>query len=121
MFPTKNKKATQQYVGRRKDPDFPDRYIAEVEQRVDGVPVFGSSAKLTVERSLGVTKYSGTASNVAIDDTKPQVDEAAAIAAARAKLTDVIRSAPMRRGRSRCHPTRRRRTPRASSWCSIRR
>ena len=94
MFPTKNKKATQQYVGRRKDPDFPDRYIAEVEQRVEGVPVFGSSAKLTVERSLGVTKYSGTASNVAIDDTKPKVDEAAAIAAARAKLTDVIRSAP---------------------------
>jgi Zn-dependent metalloprotease len=94
MFPTKNKKATQQYVGRRKDPDFPDRYIAEVEQRVDGVPVFGSSAKLTVERSLGVTKYSGTPSSVALDDTKPQVDEAAAIAAARAKLTDVIRSAP---------------------------
>ncbi len=76
MFPTKNKKATQQYVGRRKDPDFPDRYIAEVEQRVEGVPVFGSSAKLTVERSLGVTKYSGTTSNVAIDDTKPKIDEA---------------------------------------------
>jgi Zn-dependent metalloprotease len=93
-FPTKNKAAKPEYVGRRKDPDFPDRYIANVEQRVNGVPVFGSSAKLVVERSLGVTKYTGTTSNVAIEDTTPKVSEADATAAARKKLADVIATSP---------------------------
>ena len=50
---------------------------------MNGVPVFGSSAKLTVERSLGVTKYTGTTSTVAIDDTTPKVAEPDATAAAR--------------------------------------
>ncbi len=94
LFPTKNKQARPEYVGRRKDPDFPDRYIANVEQRVDGVPVFGSTAKLTVQRSLGVTKYSGTTSNVAIEDTKAKISEAEAVATARLKLADVLRSSP---------------------------
>ncbi|MFA5951408.1 MAG: M4 family metallopeptidase [Hyphomicrobium sp.] len=94
LYPTKNKQAKPEYVGRRRDPDFPDRYIAEVEQRVGGVPVFGSSAKLTVERSLGVTKYKGTTSNVAIDDTSPRIAEGEAVAAARNRLTEVIRSSP---------------------------
>ncbi len=93
-FPTKNKQATREYVGRRKDPDFPDRYIAHVEQRVNGVPVFGSSAKLVVERSLGVTKFSGTTSAVAIDDTTPKVNESDATATARAKLAEIISTAP---------------------------
>jgi Zn-dependent metalloprotease len=93
-FPTKNKQATRDYVGRRKGPDFPDRYIANVEQRVNGVPVFGSSAKLVVERSLGVTKFSGTTSAVAIDDTTPKVSESDATAAARLKLAEIISTAP---------------------------
>jgi Zn-dependent metalloprotease len=94
LYPSKNKSAKPEYIGRRKDPDFPDRYIAQVEQRVDGVPVFGSTAKLNVDRSLGVTKFSGTISTVALDDTKPKIAEGEAIAAARAKLTDVLRSSP---------------------------
>ncbi|HEX2839887.1 M4 family metallopeptidase [Hyphomicrobium sp.] len=94
LFPKKNKSAKPEYVGRRKDPDFPNRYVAEVEQRVDGVPVFGSTAKLNVDTSLGVTKFSGTISNVALDDTKPKIAEGEAIAAARAKLAEVLRSAP---------------------------
>ena len=94
LYPSKNKSAKPEYIGRRKDPDFPDRYVAQVEQRVDGVPVFGSTAKLNVDRSLGVTKFSGTISTVALDDTKPKIAEGEAIAAARAKLTDVLRSAP---------------------------
>ena len=94
LFPSKNKSAKQQYVDRRKDPDFPDRYVAEVEQRIEGVPVFGSSAKLTVSRSLGVTKYSGTTSNAAVETTKPKIAEGEAVAAARAKLSEVLRSAP---------------------------
>lgn len=94
LYPTKNKQATPQYVGRRRDPDFPDRYIAEVEQRVNGVPVFGSSAKLTVERSLGVTKYKGNPSTVSIDSTAPKIAEADAIAAARTRLAEILRSSP---------------------------
>ncbi|WP_291179042.1 M4 family metallopeptidase [Hyphomicrobium sp.] len=94
LYPAKNKSAKPEYVRRRKDPDLPNRYIAEVEQRVEGVPVFGSTAKLSVDRSLGVTKFSGTISTVALDDTKPKIAEGEAVAAARAKLADVLRSAP---------------------------
>ncbi len=88
-FPTQNKSARTTYVGRRRDPDFPDRYIATVEQRVGNVPVFGSSAKLTVDGLAGVTKYVGTPSQVAITDMEPQVAEADAIAAAAAKLVEL--------------------------------
>lgn len=94
LHPSRNTRVKSEYVGRRKDPDFPDRYVADVEQRVDGVPVFGSSAKLTVSRALGVTKYSGTTSNVAIETTTPKIAEGEAIAAARAKLAEVLRSSP---------------------------
>lgn len=94
LFPSKNKSAKAQYVGRRKDPDLPNRYVAEVEQRVDGVPVFGSTAKLNVDSTLGVTKFSGTISTVALDSTAPKIAEGEAIAAARLKLADVLRSAP---------------------------
>lgn len=94
LFPSRNKSATHQYVDRRKDPDFPDRYVAEVEQRIEGVPVFGSTAKLTVSRSLGVTKFSGTTSNAAVDTTTPKIAEGEAVAAARAKLTEIFRTSP---------------------------
>lgn len=94
LYPKQNKSAKPEYVGRRRDPDFPSRYVAEVEQRVNGVPVFGSSAKLTVEGSLGVTKFTGTTSTVSIDNTTPKIAEGEAIAAARAKLTELMRNAP---------------------------
>lgn len=94
LHPSKNKRAKSEYIGRRKDPDFPDRYVADVEQRIDGVPVFGSTAKLTVSRALGVTKFSGTTSTADIASTTPKIAEGEAIAAARAKLGEVLRSAP---------------------------
>jgi Zn-dependent metalloprotease len=94
VFKTKNNAAKHEYVGRRRDPDFPGRYIAEVEQRVDGVPVFGSTSKLTVERSLGVTKYSGNTSTVAVDSTTPKIVEAEAVTAARAKVEGAMANAP---------------------------
>lgn len=90
-FPMRNKSARTEYVGRRKDPDFPDRYIATVEQRVGDIPVFGSTAKLTVQGLAGVTKYVGTPSVVAIADTVPKVAEEAAIAAARTKLDEIVK------------------------------
>ncbi len=88
---TRNKQAQMQYVGRRPDPDFPERYIANVEQRINGVPVFGSTAKLVVESSLGVTRYQGTTSAVAVSDTVPKVTEAEATSAARERLKQLMR------------------------------
>lgn len=93
LYPSQNRRVKSEYVGRRKDPDFPDRTVADVEQRIDGVPVFGSSAKLTVSRALGVTKYSGSTSNVAIDNTTPKIAEGEAVAAARTKLAEILRTA----------------------------
>jgi Zn-dependent metalloprotease len=94
LYPARNKSAKPEYVRRRKDPDLPNRYVAEVEQRVDGVPVFGSTAKLSVDSVLGVTKFSGTISSVALEDTTPKIAEGEAVAAARLKLAEVLRSSP---------------------------
>lgn len=94
LHPTDNVSSSQKYVGRRRDPDFPDRYVAEVEQRVGGVPVFGSSAKLTVQRSLGVTSYRGKTSAATIDDVTPGVTKDQAVSKARAKLKELLRTAP---------------------------
>jgi Zn-dependent metalloprotease len=58
------------------------------------VPVFGSTAKLNVDTSLGVTRFSGTISTVALDSTTPKIAEGEAIAAARAMLEEVLRRAP---------------------------
>jgi Zn-dependent metalloprotease len=90
-LPAKNKKAELQYTGRRRDPDFPGRYIASVEQRVNGVKVFGSSARLTVENSLGVTRFQGSTSAAAVADTTPSVAEADATAAARKRLAELLK------------------------------
>jgi len=90
-LPARNKKAELKYVGRRKDPDFPGRYIANVEQQIGGVKVFGSSARLTVENSLGVTRYQGSTSAVSVSDTAPSVEEAAAVAAARKRLGALLK------------------------------
>jgi Zn-dependent metalloprotease len=90
-LPTRNRQAELRYVGRRKDPDVPGRFVANVEQRVGNVKVFGSSAKLTVENSLGVTRFQGTLSAVALSDTNPSVAEPDAITAARRKLGELMR------------------------------
>ena len=90
-LPAKGKKAELRYTGRRPDPDFPGRYIASIEQRVNGVKVFGSSARLTVENTLGVTKYQGATSAAQIDTTVPDITESAATAAARKRLAELLK------------------------------
>jgi Zn-dependent metalloprotease len=90
-LPAKGKKAELKYTGRRKDPDFAGRYIANVEQRVNGVKVFGSSARLTVENTLGVTKYQGATSAAQVDTTTPAIAESAATAAARKRLGELLK------------------------------
>jgi Zn-dependent metalloprotease len=47
-----------------------------------------------VERSLGVTKFTGTTSNVAIEDTTPKVSEGDATTTARTKLAEIIATSP---------------------------
>ncbi len=93
-LPTRNRQAELRYTGRRKDPDIPGRFVANVEQRVGNVKVFGSSARLTVENSLGVTRFQGTLSSVAVSDTVPTVTEEDAIVRARGKLAEMMRGSP---------------------------
>ncbi len=91
-FATRNRQAVTKMIGTsKKDPDFPGRTIATVEQQVDGIPVFGSTGKLTLDQLGGVSKFTGAASQVAIEDTKPKVAESAAIDAARQKLRELIK------------------------------
>lgn len=90
-LPAKGKKAELKYTGRRRDPDFAGRYIANVEQRVNGVKVFGSSARLTVENTLGVTKYQGSTSAASVDKTIPDISESAATSAARKRLGELLK------------------------------
>jgi len=91
-FATHNRQAVTKMTGKpKKDPDFPDRTVATVEQRIDGIPVFGSSGKVTLDQLGAVSKVTLTASQVAIDDTKPELTETAAIEAARTKLRELIK------------------------------
>ncbi len=74
----------------RPDPDFKDQRIVAVEQRVNGVPVFGSTGKVVVSPSLGVTQMTAKLSAVAVDKTAPTLSREAAIAIGRDKLAELI-------------------------------
>ena len=78
----------------RADPDFPGQYVAQVEQRVGGVPVFGSSAKLTLNRSLDVTQLTASFSAAPISTTEPQISEADAVQSARTALSENLQAHP---------------------------
>ena len=78
----------------RPDPDFPGQYVAQVEQRVGGVPVFGSSGKLTLNRALDVTALTASFSAAPISSTEPQVPQAEAIRSARTALAQNLESRP---------------------------
>jgi Zn-dependent metalloprotease len=54
------------------------------------VKVFGSSARLTVENTLGVTKYQGSTSAAQVDKTVPDIAESEATAAARKRLAELL-------------------------------
>jgi Zn-dependent metalloprotease len=80
----------------RRDPDLPGQFVAHVEQRVNDIPVFGSSAKVTVDRSLAVTTppVTDSISAVNIDDLTPTVTQGQAIDAARAYLLNFAKTRP---------------------------
>lgn len=87
-FPQKNVNAKIESVKVRNDPDVRGQSIVHVEQRVNGIPVFGSSGKVTVNPSLAVTQLTASFSTVEVESTTPTVSLPDAIAAARAKLKE---------------------------------
>jgi Zn-dependent metalloprotease len=91
-----NRRAKYETQTVRKDPDLPGQYVAHVEQRLNGIPVFGSSAKVTVDRTLALTEppVTDSISAVNIDNTQPAISEADAIAAARTYLANVVKNRP---------------------------
>ena len=91
-----NRRAKYETQNVRKDPDLPGQYVAHVEQRLNGIPVFGSSAKVTVDRTLALTAppVTDSVSAVNIDNTTAQVSEADAIAAARTLLANALKNRP---------------------------
>lgn len=78
----------------RSDPDFPGQYVAQVEQRVGGVPIFGSSAKLTLNQALVVTQLTANFSSAATNATTPQIPQAEAIQSARSALAANLQARP---------------------------
>jgi Zn-dependent metalloprotease len=91
-----NRRAKYETQSVRKDPDLPGQYVAHVEQRLNGIPVFGSSAKVTVGRTLELTAppVTDSVSAVNIDNVTPQVTDAQAVDAARTYLAEVIKNRP---------------------------
>ncbi len=93
-FPTKNAAAKVEALKVRMDPDVAGQRIVNVEQRVNGVPVFGSTGRVIVSPSLGVTALTASLSTVAIESTDPTIEKEKAIDAARNRLRDLIAAKP---------------------------
>lgn len=93
-FATQNARAGVEAVLVRDDPDFPGRSIVHVEQRVDGIKVFGSSGRVSVSPSLAVTQLTTTFSTVAVDSTTPEIPSERAVALARQELLKVLAARP---------------------------
>lgn len=89
-FSARNPDAKVEAVKVRPDPDFQGQRIVNVEQRVNGVPVFGSTGKVIVSPSLAVTQLSASLSTVDIKKTTPSIDKDAAITTARGYLSDLV-------------------------------
>ena len=78
----------------RKDPDIPGQSVVHVEQRVDGIRVFGSSGRVVVGPSLAVTQLAATFSNVEIESTTPDIKQERAIEVARMHLSAILSARP---------------------------
>lgn len=82
-FAAANPKVEIEAARVRNDPDVPGQSIVHVEQRIDGIPVFGSSGRVIVGPSLAVTQLTTTFSRVEIESTTPTIGKDAAAKAAR--------------------------------------
>jgi Zn-dependent metalloprotease len=81
-FPPGNAQERKVVTQVRRDPDIKGQSVAHVTQRLNGIPVFGSSAKYVVNPALAVTDITASYSTVAISSTTPSItaDEAAEVA-----------------------------------------
>ena len=86
-FPQGNASAKRVVKEVKPDPNLPNLYIATVKQEVNGIPVFGSSAKVTVNRALAVRSLSASFSALERIDISGGVTKEQAIATAKAELT----------------------------------
>jgi len=89
-FPQKSAQAKRVVEEIRRDPDIPGQSVAQVTQRVNGIPVFGSSAKFVVNPSLAVIDVTASFSTAAVTSTKAEISEADAVKAARETLRDML-------------------------------
>lgn len=89
-FPQGNAQERKVVTQVRRDPDIKGQSVAHVTQRLNGIPVFGSSAKYVVNPALAVTDITASYSTVAIGSTTPSItaDEAATVA--RAHVRDLL-------------------------------
>lgn len=96
-FETKGVRSEYKSTRARRDPDIPGQTVVQIEQRVGGVPVFGSTARVVVSPTLAVTQLNANLSAVEIASTTPKIDAGRAIASARERLkkelSDPARSA----------------------------
>ena len=81
-FPQGNAQERKVVTQVRRDPDIKGQSVAHVTQRLNGIPVFGSSAKYVVNPALAVTDITASYSTVAISSTTPSItaDEAGEVA-----------------------------------------
>lgn len=89
-FSARNAKTRIEALRVRDDPNIAGQSIVQVEQRVDGIPVFGSSARVVVSPSLAVTNLTAKLSRVDVDVTTPALTVDAAAAIAREKLAELL-------------------------------
>jgi len=89
-FATANDRSKVVALRVRRDPDFKGQSIVHVEQRVDGIPVFGSSGRVHVSPSLAVTQFTTTFSLVDVGSTTPSITKDRAIATARERLRELL-------------------------------
>ncbi len=93
-FPSGNAATKVEALKIRADPDIPGQSVVHVEQRVNGIPVFGSTGKVTVNPSLAVTKLTANFSAVSLQSTTAKITETQAVATATARLKELVASRP---------------------------
>src|SRR5262245_34172673 len=89
-FPQGNAQESKVVTQVRRDPDIKGQSVAHVTQRLNGIPVFGSSAKYVVNPALAVTDITASYSTVAISSTTPGITADAAAEVARNHVRDQL-------------------------------
>ncbi|MEW5962942.1 MAG: M4 family metallopeptidase [Pseudomonadota bacterium] len=89
-FPQKNAKAKRVVSEIRHDPDIKGQSVAVVTQQVNGIPVFGSSARFIVNPRLAVIDITASFSTTKVETTEAKISEADAIKAARETLLEML-------------------------------